>query len=158
MKKETFILLNIVMNKIDIKNKISDLFISRDNDGTYNLFGNYVISTINGQYHLAKNDDSNILIFYSLKHAVTWCVFDKANKYKEVKRVHELDNDIVSADALIANYNRLMTSCKNSNKYIYKAKLSEQKLKKRKMLEEINDFTGLSKYMQSKKFAENQHK
>jgi hypothetical protein len=51
-----------------------------------------------------------------------------------------------------------MTSCKNSNKYIYKAKLIEQKLKKRKMLEEINDFTGLSKYMQSKKFAENQHK
>lgn len=146
------------MNKVDIKNKISDLFISRDNDGTYNLFGNYVISTINEQYHLIKDDASDPLIFNSLKHAVTWCVFDKANKYKEVKRVYELDNDIVSADALIANYNRLMTNCNNSNKYIYKAKLIEQKLKKRKMLEEINDFAGLSKYMQTKKFAENQRK
>jgi hypothetical protein len=147
------------MNKIDIKNKIHDLFISRENDGTYNLFGKYIISSVNGQYHLVKNDDTTEpLIFNSLKHAVTWCVFDKANKYKEVKRVYELDNDLVSADALIANYNRLMVNCNNSNKYIYKAKLIEQKLKKRKMLDEINDFTGLSKYMQSKKFAENQHK
>jgi hypothetical protein len=146
------------MNKSDIKNKINELFISRDNDGTYNLFGNYVISTVDGQYHLVKETGTEPLIFYSLKHAVTWCVFDKANKYKEVKRVHELDNEIVSADALIANYNRLMSKCTNSNKYIYKAKLIEQKLKKRKMLQEISDFTGLSKYMQSKKFAENQHK
>lgn len=147
------------MNKIDIKNKINELFISRDNDGTYNLFGNYVISTINGQYHLVKDDSLDTLVFNSLKHAVTWCVFDKANRYKEVKRVHELDNEIVSADALIANYNRLIVkNSNNSNKYIYKAKLIEQKLKKRKMLEEINDFAGLSKYMQSKKFAENQYK
>lgn len=147
------------MNKIDIKNKINDLFISRETDGTYNLFGNYTISSVNGQYHLVKTDNNQEpLIFNSLKHAVTWCVFDKANKYKEVKRVYELDNDLVSADALIANYSRLMTSCKNSNKYIYEAKLIEQKLKKRKMLEEINDFAGLSKYMQSKKFAENQYK
>jgi hypothetical protein len=147
------------MNKIEIKNKIHDLFISRENDGTYNLFGKYIISSVNGQYHLVKSDDTKEpLIFNSLKHAVTWCVFDKANKYKEVKRVYELDNDLGSADALIANYNRLMVNCNNSNKYIYKAKLIEQKLKKRKMLDEINDFTGLSKYMQSKKFAENQHK
>lgn len=146
------------MNKVDIKNKISDLFISRDNNGTYNLFGKYVIFTVNGQYHLLKNDVTDPLIFNSLKHAVTWCVFDKANKYKELKRVYELDNDLVSADALIANYTRLMINCNNSNKYIYKAKLVEQKIKKRKMLEEINDFTGLSKYMQSKKFAENQRK
>lgn len=147
-----------MMNKVDIKNKISDLFISRDSDGTYNLFGNYVISTINGQYHLRKDHATDPLIFNSLKHAVTWCVFDKANKYKEVKRVHELDNALVSADALIANYNRLMVNCTSSNKYIYKAKLIEQKIKKRKMLDEINDFTGLSKYMQTKKFAENQRK
>ncbi len=83
------------MNKIDIKNKINELFISCDSDGTYNLFGNYVISTINGQYHLIKDDNVETLVFNSLKHAVTWCVFDKANKYKEVKRVHELDNEIV---------------------------------------------------------------
>jgi hypothetical protein len=146
------------MNKSDIKNKINELFISRDNEGTYNLFGNYVISTVNGQYHLIKEAGTEPLIFYTLKHAVTWCVFDKANKYKEVKRVHELDNDLVSADALIANYNRLMSTCTNSNKYIYKAKLIEQKLKKRKMLQEISDFTGLSKYMQTKKFVENQRK
>ena len=146
------------MNKSDIKNKISELFISRDNEGTYNLFGNYVISTVDGQYHLTKEAGTEPLIFYTLKHAVTWCVFDKANKYKEVKRVHELDNDLVSADALIANYNRLMSTCTNSNKYIYKAKLIEQKLKKRKMLQEISDFTGLSKYMQTKKFVENQRK
>ena len=146
------------MNKVDIKNKISELFISRDNDGVYSLFGNYVISTKEGQYHLLKDDDPTPYVFYSLKHAVTWCVFDKANKYKEVKRVHELDSDLVSADALIANYTRLMSNCTNSNKYIYKAKLIEQKLKKRKMLQELSDFTGLSKHMQTRKFAENQHK
>lgn len=147
------------MNKVDIKNKITDLFISRDNDGTYNLFGTYVISTVNGQYHLLKEETTIPLVFNSLKHAVTWCVFDRANKYKEVKRVYELDQDIVSADALIANYNRLiLKNTDNSNKYIYKAKLIELKIKKRKMLEEINDFAGLSKHIQTKKFAENQHK
>ena len=144
------------MIKSVIKDKIRDLFIVREDDGSYNLFGIYNISpTDKGDYVVNVYDENAAYNFYTLKHAVTWCVFDKNKKYKEVKRVHELDNLLVSLDAEIANHKRLLTKTEAENKYIYLAKLNEERLKRRKLQDEINQFAALSKYMQTKKFTEN---
>ncbi len=144
------------MNRKDLVNKIKDLFIVREDDGTYNLFGYYNIVPINGSFKVTLLKEEEYFMFYSLKHAVTWCVFDKNKKYKELKRVHELDNELVSLDAAIVNHERLLLKSNTENKDIYKAKLFEEKRKKRRLMEEISQFTALSKYIQTKKFQENQ--
>lgn len=156
-KKETYTLLNTKMNRKDFKEKIQDLFIVRENDGSYVLFGKYsIVPTNNNEYIVNIFGEKETYTFFTLRHAVTWCVFEKNRKYKEIKRVHELDNELVSIEASIENHERLVLKSKDENKYIYQAKLYEEKLKKRKMLQEINEFATLSKYMQNKKFAENQ--
>jgi hypothetical protein len=155
MKKETYILLNTKMNKAEIKNKISDLFIVREDDGSYNLFGRFLIEYCNGEYVLQEKGESIKYTFYFLKHAVTWCVLNNTRNKKLIKRVQEVDNELVSLDAAIENHTRLLY--KNSeNAMIYRAKLQEEKLKKRKLLDEINEYTALSKHIQRTKFKENQ--
>lgn len=143
------------MNKKELVNKIKDLFIVREVDGTYNLFGKYTIIPDHQSFVVIVQGESESHTFYNLRYAVTWCVFDKNKKYKEVKRVLELDNELVSLDAAIINHERLLLKGGTENKYIYQAKLYEEKLKKRKLLDEINQFATLSKYMQTRKFQEN---
>ncbi len=149
------------MNNRELKNKIRDLLILRNEDGTYHLFGTYVIEPKNDLYKVVVNDENNnILIFSSLKHAVTWCVFDKNNKYKEVKRIAELDSLLGSLDVSIAQYKKLVKDKQKlpEDRYIYMAKLNEDKLKKQAALREINNYINLSKHWQTKKFAEHQDK
>lgn len=148
------------MNKKELVTKIKDLFIVRENDGTYNLFGKYLIKqNQHGTYsvNVLDNDDRITLEFSSLRNAVTWCVFEKNRKYKEIKRIHELDDFLSSIDAMIAQHRRLIERNKNSeDKHIFMAKLFEERLKKRKAIEEMNEYASLSKHWQTKKFAENQ--
>jgi len=155
MRKETYTLLNTSVNKHDLRNKIKDLFIVREDDGSYNLFGRYLIENKDGEYLLQEKGEDTLHVFYFLKHAVTWCVLNNNKKYKDVRRILELDSELVSLDAAIENHTRLARK-KCENAQIYNAKLQEEKLKKRKVLEEINGYTALSKHIQSKKYKENQ--
>lgn len=149
------------MNNRELKNKIRDLLVLRDDDGNYHLFGTYTIIPVNGLYKVMTYDENqNIHIFSSLKHAVTWCVFDKNNKYKEVKRIVELDSLLGSLDVSIEQHKKLARNSQKEpeDRYIYMAKLNEEKLKKQAALREINNYVTLSKHWQTKKFAENQGK
>lgn len=146
------------MNKKELSNKINDLLILRNEDGSYFLFGKYRIIPDNlGNFCLSVADNEFIHNFSSLKNAVTWCVFDKNKKYKDVRRILELDHMLGGIDVSIAQHKRLAekTLC-FEDKSIYLAKLYEEKLKKRTWTEEINTYIKTSKYMQSKKFEENQ--
>lgn len=149
------------MNRKDIKNKIHDLLIIKNDDGSYHLFGQYLIIPNNGFYKLSKLDDNNKSYYFSsLKNAVTWCVFDNNRKYKEIRRIEELDSLVSSLDVAIAQHKKLVSN-KDKNaedRYIYMAKLYEEKLRKQQALSEINEFVTLSKFLQTKKFAENQVK
>lgn len=146
------------MNKKDLVTKIQDLFIVREYDGTYNLFGRYIVTPTNDGYYVVTLSEDNInLEFSTLRHAVTWCVFQKNNKHKEIKRIYELDGLIGSLEVSIEQHKRLMNKSKsNEDKCIHLAKLQEDKRKKRMAIEEINGYAELSKYWQNKKFQENQ--
>jgi hypothetical protein len=142
------------MNHKDLKNKISDLLVIRNDDGTYFLFGSY---------HIVRQDVNNYVVFTqdqqvsfsSLKNAVTYCVFDKNRKYKEVKRIQELDDLIGGLDAQIQQHTRIVNKSDREMKDIMLAKLFENKLKKKQASEELTEYINLSKYWQTKKFAEN---
>lgn len=147
------------MNKKDLATKIHDLLIVREDDGSYVLFGKYiVVPTAQGFFKAAlMNEPENTVEFSSLKHAVTWCVFEKNKKIKDVSRIVELDNMLGSLEVQIAQNKRMVDKHKSTeDKFIYMAKLSEAKLRKTQALEEINNYIAISKHWQNNKFAENQ--
>jgi len=146
------------MNSKDLKRKIKELLIMRNDDGSYHLFGQYRIIETNGEYTLTHElDDSYPKKFFSsLKHAVTYCVFEQ-QKSKEVKRIEELDMLISSYDVAIAQHKKLVEKTASfDDKSIYLAKLNEEKLKKTRAVREIADLVALSKYYQEKRYKENQ--
>lgn len=146
-------MLNTKMNKNYLHRKIQELFIVHEHDGSYNLFGAYIINQQNnGAYKLQKLDSHSTLEFSSLKYAVTYCVFEKNNKYKEKARLVELDDLISSLEVTIQQHKKLAQ--KSEYKDIVLAKLIEAKLKKRQALNEMQRYTALSRYIQDRKFAE----
>lgn len=146
------------MNRYDIKNKIKDLFIVQEDDGSYNLFGSYLVNQLdNGIYKIAIiNSDyhRDTIEMSTLKYAVTWCVFEKNNKYKERERVHELDQLISSLNVNITQHKKLAQKTSTPDKFIYLAKLNEEKMKKKQALEEIEHYAAISRYLQGKKYLE----
>lgn len=146
------------MDKVTLKKKINDLFIVRENDGSYNLFGKYTVIPENNSYKVNVNGETDFLHFSSLRNAVTWCVFEKNNKYKEVKRIHELDELISSLNVIIAQHTKLLEKTTSEDKYIFSAKLAEGKVKKKQAMKEIEEYANISRYWQRKKFSENQDK
>lgn len=147
------------MNKKELSSKIRDLLIVREDDGSYYLFGKFcIIPDKEGNYHLVDMFDSEkIHSFTSLKTAVTYCVFEKNKKYKELRRIIELDDILGSLDSMIEQHSRIVEKTEDFEyKSIVRAKLLEEKLKKRQMTTEINSYIALSKYWQTKQFAENE--
>jgi len=148
----------MIMIKSNLEKKIKDVFIVEEYDGTYNLFGTYIIRPESGLYKVSMPRDPYFaeLEFSSLQYAVTWCVFEKTRKNKENKRVYELDRYIGALDVAIAQHTKLLKKRALPDKYIYIAKLAEDKYKKRLALKELSTYTSLSKYIQTNKFKEYQ--
>jgi len=146
------------MIKSNLEKKIKDIFIVEEYDGTYNLFGMYIIRPENGIFKVSMPSDPYFseMDFSSLQYAVTWCVFEKSRKNKENKRVYELDRYIGALDVAIAQHTKLLKKRSIPDKYIYIAKLAEDKYKKRLALKELSTYTALSKYIQTNKFKEYQ--
>jgi hypothetical protein len=142
------------MNHKDLKNKISDLLVIKNDDGTYFLFGSYYIVRQDVNNYVVFTQDQQAS-FSSLKNAVTYCVFDKNRKYKEVKRIQELDDLIGGLDAQIEQHSRIVSKSDSDVKDIMLAKLYENRLKKKQASEELTEYINLSKYWQTKKFTEN---
>jgi hypothetical protein len=147
------------MNKTYLAKKIKDVFIVKEYDGSYNLFGTYVIrpqsqgtfivTTINDPY-------ADIVEFSSLKYAVTYCVFEKNRKDKETKRLKELDQYMGALEVSIAQHRKLMQKKGIPDKFIYLAKLGEDQLRRKNAQKELDSYAALSKYLQTKKYQEYQ--
>ena len=146
------------MNKNNFIKEIKELFIVQEYDGSYNVFGTYLIQRQNDMFFVSLiNDPSFIpLEFSSLKYAITYCVFDKNKKTKETKRLCELDRSIGSLNVDIAQHEKMVEKRPIPDKYIYVAKLYEERLKKRKFIKEIERFTAFSKHLQTSKYKEYQ--
>ncbi len=147
------------MNKSHLDKKIKDVFIVKEYDGSYNLFGTYVIrpqsqgtfvvTTINDPY-------ADVVEFSSLKYAVTYCVFEKNRKDKETKRLRELDQYMGALEVSIAQHRKLMQKREIPDKFIHLAKLGEDQLRRKNAQKELDSYAALSKYLQTKKYQEYQ--
>lgn len=146
------------MNKAYMQKKIKELFIVREYDGSYNLFGSFIVRQQDtGTYKVQVIDNKNFINpveFSSLKYAVSYCVFEKNDRRKEKERILELDEIIGSLDVNMAQHKKLVEKSSVEYRDIYIAKLLETKLKKQQAVEEIQKYTELSRYIQTKKFTE----
>lgn len=144
----------------ELSKKIGDLLVFRDEEGTYMLFGKFKIVPENDSFLLFDlRNDSLVHNFTNLKNAVTYCVFDNNKKYKELKRIIDLDDQLAGIEVILSQHKKLVEKTENyEDRSIYMAKLVEGRRKKENMLQEIKSYISISKYWQHRKFEENKAK
>lgn len=134
--------------------RVGKMAVFKNSDGSYELFDRYtVVPSNNGAYRVYMNFKTMFKVFYSLKNAVTWCTFEKRNKYRETARIEELDRLIEGIDVSIRVHQNIITRNKKpKDQSIYITKLSEDHLKKKCMMNELASFILDSRIWQDKQF------
>ena len=152
MTNDIFIKLKKVIPKETINN-LADLSVFRDQDGSYHLFDKYIISRVKDEYQVTINSFDTNKTFYTLKHAVAWCTFDKRNMIVDSNRIYDLDKKVAGLESTIQGHQKLIKSAKNmDDKLIYLAKLGEEKMRKRQLYDELGRYIDTSKSWQTTRF------
>lgn len=137
----------------DTIDNLADLSVFRDTDGSYHLFDKYVIRRLNDEYIVTVNSFDTTKTFYTLKHAVAWCTFDKRNRILDSNRIYDLDKKVAGLESIIQGHQKLIKTAKNmDDKLIYLAKLGEEKMKKRQLHDELGRYIATSKSWQTSRF------
>jgi len=136
---------------------LQELIIFKDEIGVYQLFNKYSITkTKEDSYRITTNTWADSKIFFSLKNAVTWCIFDKRNKICELNKIEELDKKLSGMDTIIQQHSNLIKKSKKAeDKLIFLNKLSEDKIIKKRILKELNLYEIESTAWQMNRFSGN---
>lgn len=138
----------------EYKYTVGELSIFQNEDGSYELFNKYRITKKEQNiYEVAKIYGDQTYLVSSLKNAVTWCIYEKRNKWAISNRILEIDKKIAGIDVAMALHKRILSSTKNNeNKMVLLNKLNEEKIKRKSMLQELAEYVNQSKILQSKMF------
>lgn len=154
------------MNKI---NKIKEFFsreLSKDlqdvlllevSDDSYLVFGKYSIVPKDRGYEVRtiKEPWRTNPIMSDLKIAVAWCTFDKYCMAKEIKRLPEIDVELSGIKVTLAALQKKLNNCtKLDDRFIYLAKIQENKYRKSRIIRELNQYIFITKRWQKEKFEE----
>jgi hypothetical protein len=152
MMNDIFTKLKKVIPKETINN-LADLSVFRDQDGSYHLFDKYIIRRVSDEYEVTVNSFDTNKTFYTLKHAVAWCTFDKRNMIVDSNRIYDFDKKVAGLESTIQGHQKLIKSAKNmDDKLIYLAKLGEEKMRKRQLYDELGRYIDTSKSWQTTRF------
>lgn len=136
----------------DTYSMVKNLVVTTD-DGSYNMYDEYVISKNDRVYTVDKFTTFTIKDFFTLRNAVMWAILDKRNLVVEANRVTELD---VILEGAMANIDRYVYLSKKTQdlemKSTYIAKLHQARAKKQEIMEELDDFSKNVNSWQYKKF------
>lgn len=133
--------------------KLHEIAIFQDSDGTYDLFDRYQIEEVDIGYKVIIKNGIGDRVFSSLKNAVSWCVFENKNNFSKANRIEFLDKMIAGVDLSIAMHKKLIQKTKDTEvKLIYASKLSEELMRRKSMVHEITEYINESKYWQNKRF------
>lgn len=151
-----------ILNKILNKEKMSILerkMIFQDDDGSYNLFGTYIIKKTIMGFLVEKKHTHTINIFMDLRNAVTWSTLDKCQNYNDSARVLYLDKLLSGTIQNMITHENLCKKTKDMEKRIlYLTKINEDKIKKRSISTELNNYTEKCKTWQYRQFELNSSK
>ena len=133
--------------------KLESQIVYQDTDGTYRLFGEYSIKEKKQGYVLSKTYTHTVITFTELRNAVTWATLDKLNKVIESNKVLELDLQLSGATENMKVHDLLCKSTKDIDKRtVYLNKLTEDRVKKRRILSELDGYVAKAKAWQYKQF------
>jgi hypothetical protein len=138
----------------EIIGDLEDIVIFQNTDGSYELFNTYMIEKKSEkEYYVSMKKTYTEHTFYSIKNAVTWCIFDKRNRIVEANKILLLDHRLGGLDTDILLHTKIFKNSKNSeDKLIFLAKLNEDKLKKKTVTDELYGYINDSKQWQTKRF------
>lgn len=140
----------------NIKGNLKKNIVLETSNGGFTVFGKYNIDPVNNMYKVEKTKDSSIMhLFSDKKVALSWCIFDKFNSYNELRRISNLDDQLLQTSHNIKLLRQRIGTCKtNTNRDILLAKLEEEKYKKVVILRELQEYILKSNVWQMQAFHE----
>jgi hypothetical protein len=134
--------------------QLEDVIIFQNPDNSYELFNMYHINKNNSNEYIVKMHTTfTTHNFNILKHAVAWCTFDKRNMLYQSNRILKLDNLLAGLEVDISLHTKMFKNAKNTDdRLIFLSKLSEDKLKKRRITDELYIYINDSKKWQTNRF------
>lgn len=133
--------------------EIRESVVFKNDDGDYELYGRYIIKQDGNNFRISTMSDTILGTFSSIKNAVTYVTYDLRCMVYEANRIRDLDNTLIGLEVATEMHEKLYKNSKNSeSKLIYLCKLQEDKLKRKKTIEELTQFTRLSYNWQMSKF------
>ena len=140
--------------KTDFVGQLEDVIIFQNTDSSYELFNTYHINKNNTNEYIVKMHTTfTTHNFNTLKHAVAWCTFDKRNMIYQSNRILKLDNLLAGLEVDISLHTKMFKNAKNTDdRLIFLSKLSEDKLKRRHITDELYTYINDSKKWQTRRF------
>jgi hypothetical protein len=140
--------------KTEFLGNLEDVIIFQNTDNSYELFNTYHINKNNiNEYVVTMHTTFTTHNFNTLKHAVAWCTFDKRNMFYKSNRILKLDNLLAGLEVDISLHTKMFKNAKNTDdRLIFLSKLSEDKLKKRQITDELYTYINDSKRWQTRRF------
>lgn len=147
-----FSILKKLLSKEELSG-LSGIVVVEDHDG-YVMFNDFKITPKNGHYDVTRFYTHCKQSFCVLKNAVVWCTLVKRKKVAEANLVALLDNMLDGAMANEQVHQHLYTKTQNrENKMLYYSKLQEDKAKKRRLQQQLNDYAREVKLWQYQQFS-----
>lgn len=135
---------------------LRDVMIFQETSNEFELFDKYKIIKNNKEVVVTIKNTDTKETFMNIKNAVTWCILDKRCKLMDSKRVLQLDKLLGSTEYNIKLHKQLfLRAPKNEDKFIYLAKLNEDKVKRMRIKEELYSYLTETMAWQRKKFQAN---
>lgn len=139
----------------EMNSSLSNVLLLKDeSENEYFLFNRYFIKEVSrGCFEVIFLYNDEKTIFNSLKNAVCFCIFDKANKFNETKNIKQLDLSLASIEVSIGQLKKLVKKTKDTSlKLIYIAKLNEEILRKKRMKQQLLGYLLKAQHYQLTKY------
>jgi hypothetical protein len=113
----------------------------------YALFNRYSITRHDGYVTVFRRSDAQYFEFTEIKHALTWVILDKHNKYSERNRILTLDRELTSVRVDQQIHRRLRAKYTGDLRSIYTMKLQLDRDKEKRIVAECDKYiTMANKY------------
>lgn len=137
----------------ELNSELQQVLFAQDQTGKYYILGKYVIAKRKSIYKVYLLTGSGNLEFSSLKNATAWCILDNAKKYRDARRIENLDLKLSSIDVDIAVHKNKIKSAKSDFTILVSVtKLQEDTYKRRMIMQELSGYIDNSKKIQDNNF------
>lgn len=139
--------------KTGLASGLEELLLTTDNTGKYYLFGKYVILNHKNIFKVYCLKTGCKLEFSSLKNATAYCILENAGKYKDARRIEQLDLKLSSINIDIAVHKNIIKRARsNFTSMVSLTKLQQDNYKRKIIITELTCHIDNSKRIQENNF------